>query len=84
MTPEGIDIDKLQNELSLVHGAAGIHDLHVWQLGNGTHVGTLHVECNENVNFMDLAVELKKILHGVALFVSFPSHFTLTTDITFT
>lgn len=63
-TPETINMTELEKELSAVRGAKGIHDLHVWQLGSGAHVGTLHVECAENTDFMDLATRLKRVLHS--------------------
>ena len=41
--PEQAAIPKVREKLRAIDGVAGIHDLHVWTIGAGTHVLSAHV-----------------------------------------
>jgi cobalt-zinc-cadmium efflux system protein len=41
--PEHAAIPKVRDTLSALTGVAGVHDLHVWTIGAGTHVLSAHV-----------------------------------------
>ena len=41
--PEDLDVNKLKDELKSIRGVEGIHDLHVWNLYEGTIAISVHV-----------------------------------------
>jgi cobalt-zinc-cadmium efflux system protein len=41
--PEHAAIPKVRDTLTALNGVAGVHDLHVWTIGAGTHVLSAHV-----------------------------------------
>ena len=63
-TPEFADTDEIMEEIKLVKGAKNVHDLHVWQLTMKTSIGTVHVVCDKSADFMEVAKEIKTILHN--------------------
>lgn len=43
-----------------------IHDLHVWQLGDGMSIGTIHISCQRTENpqdYDDMLSEVKGVFH---------------------
>ncbi len=73
-------------------GVANIHDLHVWQLSESKVIGTVHLTCHTNVDFLRLATAMKKVLHGQGIhattfqpeFVDEPEKIELDTVCTYT
>lgn len=61
--PDNVDLEQLLGELQKVEGACNVHDLHVWQLTMKSHVGTVHIACRKDTDFMSLAGRVKRILH---------------------
>jgi cobalt-zinc-cadmium efflux system protein len=41
--PEGMELDRVVEDLEAVDGVGGVHDLHVWTLTSGMHVATAHL-----------------------------------------
>jgi cobalt-zinc-cadmium efflux system protein len=41
--PKHIDIEKVRNELTAVHGIKAVHDLHIWSLDGKTDIFTGHI-----------------------------------------
>jgi cobalt-zinc-cadmium efflux system protein len=42
-TPRGIDDAELTNHIARIPGVTGVHDLHVWSIGSGSHALSAHV-----------------------------------------
>lgn len=42
-TPSGLDDDELTKHISEIAGVTGVHDLHVWSIGSGSHALSAHV-----------------------------------------
>jgi len=61
--PEYLDVTKLREELSGVPGVISIHELHVWTLIGNKSIGSVHISCLKDVNFMTIAKEIKAIFH---------------------
>uniref|UniRef100_A0A6B2L388 Cation efflux protein cytoplasmic domain-containing protein n=1 Tax=Arcella intermedia TaxID=1963864 RepID=A0A6B2L388_9EUKA len=61
--PDYLDVTKLREELSGVLGVISIHELHVWTLIGNKSIGSVHISCLDNVNFMSTAREIKAIFH---------------------
>ena len=62
--PKQYDLDKIKSEILKIKGIKGLHDCHIWQLGNNDNIFTSHIECQENINFMNISDEIKKLLIG--------------------
>jgi cobalt-zinc-cadmium efflux system protein len=41
--PRGLDDDELTKHIAEIGGVAGVHDLHVWSIGSGSHALSAHV-----------------------------------------
>jgi len=61
--PTFIDVEKLKADLDRVPGVISIHELHVWTLVGNKTIGSVHVSCLDNADFMDIAHKMKKIFH---------------------
>jgi len=61
--PTFVDVDKLQEELSVVPGVISLHDLHVWTLIGTKTISSVHVTCLSKSDFMEVATRMKKIFH---------------------
>jgi zinc transporter 1 len=61
--PTFINIDNLKAELAKVPGVVSIHELHVWTLVGNKLIGTVHVSCLMNTDFMLIAKRLKETFH---------------------
>lgn len=42
--PDGVDPDKLHDQLCAIKGVTDVHDLHIWMLSVGHPVGTVHMK----------------------------------------
>eukprot|EP01124_Arcella_intermedia_P010843 TRINITY_DN1735_c0_g2_i1.p1 TRINITY_DN1735_c0_g2~~TRINITY_DN1735_c0_g2_i1.p1 ORF type:complete len:511 (-),score=101.01 TRINITY_DN1735_c0_g2_i1:31-1563(-) len=61
--PITLDASKLREELHAVPGVISIHELHVWTLVGNKSIGSVHISCLDDVDFMRIAKEMKKIFH---------------------
>jgi len=61
--PTFISVEKLKDELSKVPGIITVHELHVWNLVGNKFIGTVHVTCFNDTDFMRIATHLKQIFH---------------------
>lgn len=53
-TPEGVDLEVLERELTALPGVTGIHDLHVWTLTSGMDVASVHVAVSDPASQHDV------------------------------
>jgi len=61
--PTFINVEKLRSTLAKVPGVITIHELHVWPLVGNKSIGTVHITCLSNTDFMIIATRLKQIFH---------------------
>jgi zinc transporter 1 len=61
--PDSVDLDAIEGDLLKVEGVLDVHDLHVWHLADTKLIGTVHLTCPADVDFLILASKLKKIMH---------------------
>jgi len=61
--PESLDLALIENDLLEVPGVIAVHELHVWELTPTKNIGTLHITCNKNADFMAIVAQLKQVLH---------------------
>lgn len=52
--PEGIDIEKIENEITALDGVLGIHHVHIWGLSTSENALTAHIEVGNEVSLTDL------------------------------
>jgi len=57
--PDTIDPNVLKNKLKSVRGVLGVHDLHVWMVGQGIFI-TAHVQLSK-----DVSEESMRVLHDL-------------------
>jgi len=62
--PEHIDLDRIAKELLQINGILSIHELHIWHLADTKVIGTVHLTCPQEIDFFDLAVKVKRLLHS--------------------
>jgi cobalt-zinc-cadmium efflux system protein len=60
--PRGIDPDDLGQRLAAVAGVAQVHDLHVWQLGNGADAVSAHVLVRPPSDCHQVSLRLRELL----------------------
>lgn len=60
--PQGIDPVELGRSLAAVDGVAQLHDLHVWQLGNGADAVSAHVLVTPPNDCHDVSARLRQLL----------------------
>ena len=66
-TPQNMKMDQMRDELLKIDGVRDIHELHVWQLSDTKIIASVHVVCSEKASFMDLAAEIKQLLHNYGI-----------------
>lgn len=59
-----VKVGAVRRELQKIEGIISVHDLHVWHLVDGMVIGSVHVACEEGVDFPHVAAEVKKIFHS--------------------
>jgi zinc transporter 1 len=62
--PDYIDLNIIRQELLELDGVVDVHDLHIWQLADTKVIGTVHLTCPNNINFFNLATNMKKVMHS--------------------
>ena len=63
-TPRHLNMRDIRKELISLPGVADIHELHIWQLSDTKIIASVHVVCEVQSDFMDLANEIKRTLHA--------------------
>ncbi|XP_048084467.1 LOW QUALITY PROTEIN: zinc transporter 10 [Alosa alosa] len=68
MCPADLPLAALVDEVCLLPGVLGIHDVHVWELCKGRLVATLHVHCSPELQggvaaFTSLSRQIRQIFH---------------------
>jgi len=58
-----ININSLREELKNLTEIESVHDLHVWQLTEGTVVCSVHVAVEEGTVWKDTVKKIKKTMH---------------------
>eukprot|EP00727_Mastigamoeba_balamuthi_P013903 m51a1_g9135 hypothetical protein (383) ;mRNA; f:55483-56892 len=61
--PTSVNVEQVVKEVRAIGGVSGVHDVHLWQLGNATHVGTLHIECDPATDLASVSAQLQEVLH---------------------
>eukprot|EP00761_Pharyngomonas_kirbyi_P005021 gb/GECH01005026.1/.p1 GENE.gb/GECH01005026.1/~~gb/GECH01005026.1/.p1 ORF type:complete len:426 (+),score=70.40 gb/GECH01005026.1/:1-1278(+) len=61
--PSSVDLSDLEQQLYQINGVKGVHELHVWQLVNNRHVGSVHILCDGAEHFMNLAEKAQQVFH---------------------
>jgi cobalt-zinc-cadmium efflux system protein len=52
--PEGIDVEKIENEVTALEGVLGIHHVHIWGLSTSESALTAHIQVGSEVSLTDL------------------------------
>jgi cobalt-zinc-cadmium efflux system protein len=60
--PEGVDPNRLGQELAAVDGVAELHDLHVWQIGPGASAVSAHVLVDAPHDCHEVSARLRELL----------------------
>lgn len=64
-TPNGINIDDIQNKIKAIRGVSSIHDTHIWSIDGEHNILTTHVVLSKDVSLSKLCnfkKEIKEIL----------------------
>lgn len=62
-TPASISVENIRAAVLRLPGVQSVHELHVWQLSETKIVASLHVWVSSRVDYMDLAMQMRKVLH---------------------
>lgn len=62
--PAGVDPVEVGAELDSIDGVVEVHDLHLWTLTSGMHVGTVHLVVAEGRDHPELLDDARRILAG--------------------
>ena len=69
-TPEGINLDAINNHVSEINGVKNLHHLHVWQLNDKKFMLEGHLEMEEDIKvseFQEKLKEIEAILHDFGI-----------------
>ncbi|XP_066276197.1 uncharacterized protein [Branchiostoma lanceolatum] len=61
--PPSVRMEKLRTKLMQIPGIVNIHEFHVWPLTGEKIVATLHVVFLSPLNYMEISLEIKDLLH---------------------
>src|SRR3954470_19925370 len=61
--PEGLDPAEIGAAMRAHHGVAGVHDLHVWEIGSGFPALSAHVLVDRGEDCHAIRRELEQVLH---------------------
>ena len=59
--PENVDIKKIENNISAIHGVENIHHIHAWAISTKINALTAHILVNKNLS-MQKVDELKRTI----------------------
>ena len=60
-SPRRLSIDRVASEIARVDGVDGVHDVHVWTIGSGLDVLTVHVVSSEGVKWPRIRREVQRL-----------------------
>jgi cobalt-zinc-cadmium efflux system protein len=66
-TPRGMNLGDIESAICSVEGVNGVHDLHVWSIGSGTHALSCHISIADippSVSERILRDVKDRLLHG--------------------
>jgi solute carrier family 30 (zinc transporter), member 1 len=61
--PDGIDYNQIREDIEVIGGVLGVHELHIWLLVDKTSIATLHIKCLRGCDFMDVAQQIQDCFH---------------------
>lgn len=61
--PEHVSLEKVREAIKACDGVVSVHELHVWQLSETTTVASVHVLILPDKDYMDVANNIRRILH---------------------
>lgn len=61
--PNHINMSELKQGLKKVNGVLDIHELHIWQLADKKIIASVHVVCDNAVDYMTVGSEIKAFFH---------------------
>jgi len=67
--PEALHLPTIKENLRMIQGVQGIHDLHVWQLVDQLGIATLHVRIlRSDIDYYDIiSAKIRKVFHKVGI-----------------
>jgi len=60
-TPAGMEMKEIENEITQMDGVKAVHDIRVWSLDGGSHIGSLHVVVGKEVTLENASMIKEKI-----------------------
>jgi len=60
-TPKGIEVDRVVASIKLVTPVCGVHDMHIWAVGDGLNFLSCHVQLPDDCKLSECASVIKKI-----------------------
>ena len=69
-TPEGIDLEKISDQVIKIDGVRNIHHLHVWQLNDNKHMLEAHLEMDRDMllsNFQHILEKVELLLKELGI-----------------
>ncbi|CAH2254145.1 zinc transporter 10 [Pelobates cultripes] len=64
MVPDGVDVEKIGQQLTAIPEVKSIHEIHIWELASGKNIGTLHVKFQDVSGYRIANRNIRKILHS--------------------
>jgi len=62
-TPAELEMEDLREDLLAIAGVESVHELHVWELTDGMHVSSAHMQVEEGVEWAIIVKRVRKVLH---------------------
>jgi zinc transporter 1 len=62
-TPNDVKIASIMDEIQNLDDVFDLHELHIWQLSESKFVGSVHIICKSQSQFINIASDIKKIMH---------------------
>merc|ERR1712100_444735 len=62
-TPKDVDLEGVRREIFEIHGVLNSHDLHIWQLTEGTYIASVHLAVEEGSDFNHVVRQVKAVMH---------------------
>lgn len=61
--PSHISLEAVRDAIKSCPGVVSLHELHIWQLSEKTVVASVHVMVSRDVDYMNVADSIRKVLH---------------------
>jgi zinc transporter 1 len=65
--PSTVSLEEVRSSILAVPGVISLHELHVWQLSESKIVASVHVLAERQSDFMDIASDIRKVLHHLGI-----------------